>query len=80
MPPSCRGSSFGENGAGMKISLSCSSTNSRMFGGQPSIFCEPEPPASYRWSASPDGSLTITPIGHSCADRDTAVVGTWHRS
>lgn len=46
---------------------------------QPSIFCEPEPPASYRWSASPDGSLTITPIGHSCADRDTAVVGTWHR-
>jgi hypothetical protein len=38
MPPSWRGSSFGENGAGMKISLSCSSTNSRILGGQPSSF------------------------------------------
>lgn len=46
----------------------------------PSIFCEPEPRASYRWSASPDGSLTITPTGHICADRDAAVVGTWRRS
>jgi len=45
---------------------------------QSSLFCDPEPPASYRLAE--DGQrLTVTPIGHTCADRDTAPVGTWRR-
>jgi hypothetical protein len=47
---------------------------------KPSIFCEPEPAASYRWSTSGDGTLSITATGRSCADRDSALVGTWERN
>jgi hypothetical protein len=47
---------------------------------QPSLFCQPERTATYRWSTSTDGSLTITPTGPSCADRDAPLVGTWRPS
>lgn len=47
---------------------------------QPSLFCRPEPTASYRWSTSADGTLTITSTGPSCADRDAPLVGAWERS
>jgi hypothetical protein len=46
---------------------------------QPSLFCDPEPPATYRW-ATKGNDLAITAVAHTCADRDEVPLGTWHRS
>jgi hypothetical protein len=59
MPPSCRGSNGGENGAGWKISLRCSMVSSRVFGGQPSAF-EASARTLARWSRLSYGQTWIT--------------------
>lgn len=41
-------------------------------------FCDPEAASTYSWSLS-GTALTITQLQKACADRDTVVVGTWHR-
>jgi hypothetical protein len=46
---------------------------------QPSLFCEPEASGTYTWSLE-GRALTITAVAHSCADRDTILVGTWQVS
>src|SRR5262249_8388694 len=46
---------------------------------EPSLFCRPKATATYRWSSSADGTLTIASTGPSCADRDAPLVGTWER-
>ncbi len=45
---------------------------------QGSIFCDPEDVGAYRWSVT-ERQLTITAVDHTCADRDTILVGTWQR-
>jgi hypothetical protein len=45
---------------------------------QASRFCEPDPPATYRLTRHGQ-ALTFTPIGHTCADRDAVLAGTWQR-
>lgn len=42
------------------------------------MFCEPEKPSDYQWSLS-GSTLTLKALEHVCADRDIALVGSWHR-
>jgi hypothetical protein len=45
---------------------------------EPSLFCEPDPPATYRWTTR-GTELTIAAITPTCADRDEVLLGTWRR-
>ena len=45
---------------------------------RPSLFCDPEPPATYRWTTR-GHDLTIGAVARTCADRDEVLLGTWRR-